>query len=702
MGFLFGGGQTINNSQTKLGALRVQNSSQGVPIPLVYGTTRVAGNLLWYGDFTAIPHTSSQHAGKGGGSTVNNTTYTYTVGVVIGLCEGPVRVASPIGQVWSGKTLTDATKIGLAEFQGTYTQSPWSYLVTNHADQALNYRGTCYVAQGALDLGNSDSLPNLSFEVTGLLNPLCLYDVSPAQVAQDLIENDKYGCVPGSTFVDVTAWNTYCYAANIVVSPSYVAQTAAKNLIQSLANIGNAAPVWSFDTLKFIPFCDAVVSLNPCELNAPIVFTPDLTVRYSLTYDDFLASSGTAPITITRKRQADAYNAVRIDHYSRANAYNHLVSEAKDQASIERYGLRQAPTVNATEICEGAVGSSVAQLMLQRSVAIRNTYEFTVGWRYILLEPMDIVSLTDPLLGMSNVPVRITQIEEDEEGRLKITAEDLSVGIGTAGAYQTQAAGGAVVNTGVDPGNAATPVIFQPPIDLSNGTPQIWLAAAGGPNWGGAQVWVSADGGASFNQVSTVSSPARYGVLTANFPAGSDPDVTNNLSVNLTISSGTLTTASTGDANGGLTQSYVGTATGGEIIDYSTVTLTSAFNYTMSGFIRRGQSCSIATPHVVGDSFVRLDASIAKVDVTERYVGQTLQVKLLSFNKYGSGLQSLANAPAFNYTVQPVGVSVTGAGVPSTITANQVLCVPPNQQYQVVGAMTVQGTVNLDGTLVIQ
>ena len=70
------GKKTISNTENKIGALNVQQSSQGVPIPIVFGKTRIAPNLLWYNDFTAVPHTTEQSGGKGGGTTQQNTTYT--------------------------------------------------------------------------------------------------------------------------------------------------------------------------------------------------------------------------------------------------------------------------------------------------------------------------------------------------------------------------------------------------------------------------------------------------------------------------------------------------------------------------------------------------------------------------------------------------------------------------------------------------
>jgi len=48
-----------------------------------------------------------------------------------------------------------------------------------------------------------------------------------------------------------------------------------------------------------------------------------------------------------------------------------------------------------------------------------------LGWRYSLLEPMDIVLLTDAALGLSGAAVRITQIDEDDNGELTVTAEEI-------------------------------------------------------------------------------------------------------------------------------------------------------------------------------------------------------------------------------------------------------------------------------------
>ena len=110
-----------------------------------------------------------------------------------------------------------------------------------------------------------------------------------------------------------------------------------------------------------------------------------------------------------------------------------------DQNAIRNSGLRVGPTVSAHEICDTTVGQAAIQLILQRELYIRNTYQFKLSAEFCLLDPMDIVTLTDPLLGLNNTAVRITEIEEDDNGDFAITAEEFPAGVATGVDYPTQA-----------------------------------------------------------------------------------------------------------------------------------------------------------------------------------------------------------------------------------------------------------------------
>jgi Putative phage tail protein len=106
------------------------------------------------------------------------------------------------------------------------------------------------------------------------------------------------------------------------------------------------------------------------------------------------------------------------------NSYVPWPIDVWDQNAIGLYGLRMGSDIQADEICGPSVGQNSAQLILQRGLYIRNHYKFKLSFVYCLLEPMDLVNITDSSIGLSNVTVRITEIEEDDDGLLSITAEE--------------------------------------------------------------------------------------------------------------------------------------------------------------------------------------------------------------------------------------------------------------------------------------
>ena len=63
MGAIFGGGGTVSTADTRIGSLAISQSTYGIAIPVVFGTARIAGNMIDYIDFTAIPHTTTTHSG---------------------------------------------------------------------------------------------------------------------------------------------------------------------------------------------------------------------------------------------------------------------------------------------------------------------------------------------------------------------------------------------------------------------------------------------------------------------------------------------------------------------------------------------------------------------------------------------------------------------------------------------------------------
>jgi hypothetical protein len=301
---------------------------------------------------------------------------------------------------------------------------------------------------------------------------------------------------------------------------------------------------------------------------------------------------------------------------------------------------------------------------------VRNTYTFKLGWKYCLLEPMDLVEITDLRLGASALIVRVTAVEEDEEGTLSITAEDFVGGYSTATLYPSQLNSGYVPNWSSPPGDVNAPIIFEPPAALLTGQLEIWVALSGGANWGGAQIWISSDG-SSYALAGTVNSLAVQGLLTADLPPHSSPDATNTLSVDLTESQGQLASVSTTDAANLVTLCYVG----GELLAYQTATLTAASKYALTT-LYRGAYGSTISDHPPGTLFARLDGSIGRFPYQNSLIGQTIYLKFASMNIVGGGLQSLNSLAVYTYTVRGTGQgssTIVSGSFSGTPTADLVL-----------------------------
>jgi len=102
---------------------------------------------------------------------------------------------------------------------------------------------------------------------------------------------------------------------------------------------------------------------------------------------------------LIRSDPNDAYNCFRLEFADCTVLYNANIAEARDQASIEQFGLRVASQISAHEYTQSVVANTAVNLICQRSVNIRNTYTFKLSWEYFLLEPMDLVTLSESRTG---------------------------------------------------------------------------------------------------------------------------------------------------------------------------------------------------------------------------------------------------------------------------------------------------------------
>jgi hypothetical protein len=241
------------------------------------------------------------------------------------------------------------------------------------------------------------------------------------------------------------------------------------------------------------------------------------------------------------------------------------------------------------------------------------------------------------------------------------------IGAGTAVPYPKQTTAGSPLDPLVDPGNTNPPIVFEPPAALSAGAAEVWVIATGGPNWGGAQLWISTDGN-TYAFAGNIYRGGRQGILNAALPSAADPDTTDTLAVDLTMSQGQLLSGTLPDADNFVTLSFCD----GELVAYETATLTAANKYSLT-YLRRGVYGTPIGAHSAGANFARFgpnDPSLFKYGYPQSFIGQTIHLKLPAFNIFGQALQSLAGLTADTYTltgagaIAPVNVPIQYLGIP--------------------------------------
>ena len=171
---LFGtSGQSRNSEGPRQTDLRVTTSSEGAPIPKVYGRARLGGQLIWATDFEEVATTESVEnavggGGKGGGSSsgdgATQTTYSYYGNFAVAIAEGEV---TGLGRVWAAGNELDLSSLSYRFYTGSDTQEADSLIVSRlGADDAPAYRGVAYIVFERLPLAQfGNRLPQLSFEV---------------------------------------------------------------------------------------------------------------------------------------------------------------------------------------------------------------------------------------------------------------------------------------------------------------------------------------------------------------------------------------------------------------------------------------------------------------------------------------------------------------------------------------------------------
>lgn len=162
---LFGQSHLSSSQGARLKDLSIQSAAYGQMIPIVYGISRIAGNIIWAQPIKETPNTQTQTmGGKGSKVSHSRTEFSYNANLAISICEG---VISEVTRIWANNQQLDLSKYTIRIYKGTEDQMPDPLLESvQGVGKTPAYRGQAYAVFEDFPLAEfGNHIPNFNFEV---------------------------------------------------------------------------------------------------------------------------------------------------------------------------------------------------------------------------------------------------------------------------------------------------------------------------------------------------------------------------------------------------------------------------------------------------------------------------------------------------------------------------------------------------------
>ncbi|AWW50846.1 glycoside hydrolase/phage tail family protein [Wolbachia endosymbiont of Folsomia candida] len=143
----------------RLKNLQIQTSTYGRTIPTIYGTARVAGNIIWAQPIKEEAITSNSRVNKN-----VNVTYNYYATLAIAICRGVVK---KLKRVWADTKSLTLDEIDYTFYTGAEDQNPDPFILSIEGEgNTPAYRGISYILIKNFSLADyNNRVPTFTFEV---------------------------------------------------------------------------------------------------------------------------------------------------------------------------------------------------------------------------------------------------------------------------------------------------------------------------------------------------------------------------------------------------------------------------------------------------------------------------------------------------------------------------------------------------------
>lgn len=616
---LFAKHTTIEQQGPRLSDMKISTSAYGETIPLVYGTVRTAGNLIWSTDLVEHEErheNSTGGGGKGGGGGSSGTTvvtieYWYSASFAVAACFGPI---AGFNKIWfdnkivynvspdadsdtRSRSLEFASKY-LTFYLGTANQGANATMqAVNGASTTPNYRNIAYVMFQDVDLRTwGNRLPTINVEVVqnGHMDGGVLYpdDVSLASIITDITIRS------GLSTSDIETTELSDYVTGFTIgADSY------KNGIVSLSKAFMFTCRNTNGKLAFIPWKRPSVSLAIPESD--------------LGYDSGEAAEqirGTIKpeTTLPRSIQLEYIDSSRDDQVGVQRSRRHF-GKAKSDIVL------RVPVVLSAQQAARAADNALYSLWMDRT-----TFKFSLPPKYLLAEPGDVATVA--ARGFTHT-LQFIQIEIGANLGIRAVAKTYASSVfgsqrsGTAGEYDNS------LTQMPLPGSTTAVCLNLPAQNESQDNLGFFVGASGeNESWKGCTVYQSLDSGATYTPLDTIPMYSIIGECDTILPDASTTtrwDTTST--VDVTLVKGELTSISDEEVllGGNLI------SIGGELIQFAIATLIGSKKYRLSRLLRgrRGTEAG-ASGHAAYERFA-LISSLKYVSIAANRLNMSHSLKFV-------------------------------------------------------------------------
>ncbi|MDR0571832.1 MAG: glycoside hydrolase TIM-barrel-like domain-containing protein [Rickettsiales bacterium] len=149
----------------KLSELSIQTSTYNKTIPKIYGTSKIAGNIVWLDEVREVinNNTTTIKLSKGQKIKQNVIEYFYFLSFAVVICGNEIN---DIKNVWANSTLLNLEDYTYRFYNGTEEQEQ-DPLIKSKDPYCSAYRGRAYIVFENFPLSQfNNALPNMLFEIT--------------------------------------------------------------------------------------------------------------------------------------------------------------------------------------------------------------------------------------------------------------------------------------------------------------------------------------------------------------------------------------------------------------------------------------------------------------------------------------------------------------------------------------------------------